>query len=587
MALRIAADNSTMVLCKIFMLLSFFDGRLTFSLLSIYSGASPLPRNHFDRLALRVASSFHHLRIKSKSTRQNYLYLAEHKNNASTVTMNTTEPPHKTTDDEQPVNDWVQRLIGFAAQCENEGILGLAQATVKQTTSITLKLATAVTSTACHIVSEAGRAVMQQHHLEEKEEEWYDLPLPHNATQVTREKKETPFLFKIAFQITDVMLASISPALSSNNSSIHSAYSYGIDSRLIEDDDIMVDTTSCSLNNEDFQDAHSCACDESSVYSVYFDANATVSTSCSESDETNDNGSIDRSSSDDTEESQSYIIDSLPNNMLYTTATTSSPTYFLDLSNDLLSKIDIDIPLMKGNNKKGDSFAFNSDANNETAVQAVLDALIRYSLELVADNNVSINWHPDDVTKRLLENYAATTSANTQWMQLLEREVLKWTTQVNNTPMLKTRGIVNMTPTELNDLLLDCTKVQQYNKCSLGKKDLCAFYPLCGGEVKIVEHIMQIPIVGGKVETLSLTHSRPLDNNSFVIVSRSVKKELNDDISNPCFSISSLRSIEGTNKTELTTLTSISSLPVPKFLIHRVAFHGADDFFCNLRKITF
>jgi hypothetical protein len=98
----------------------------------------------------------------------------------------------------------------------------------------------------------------------------------------------------------------------------------------------------------------------------------------------------------------------------------------------------------------------------------------------------------------------------------------------------------------------------------------------------------QWTIVGGKVETLSLTHSRPLldDNAGFVIVSRSVKKELNDDISNPCFSISSLRSIEGTEKTELTTLTSISSLPIPNFLMHRVAFYGADDFFCNLRKIT-
>jgi hypothetical protein len=547
--------------------------------------------------------------------------------------MNTVpSPPYKATDEEQSAkNDWVQRLIGFAAQCENEGILGLAQATVEQTTSITFQLASAVTSTACHFVSEAGRAIMQQHHLEQEKEEKgrYDLPLQHNATQVRREStddKETPFLFKIAFQITEIMLASISPALSRNNSSMHSAYSsaysYGIDSRLIEDGDVfsttscswnnedfqdphssmhsayssaysygidsrliedgdVFSTMSCSLNNEDFQDAHSCACDES----VYFDANATVST-CSESDETNDTGSLDRTSSEDTEEeSQSCIIESMPN-MLYTTTTTttSSPTYFLDISSVLSSKIDIDIPLMKGNNNKCDSFAFNSDTNNEASVQAVLDALIQNSLELLAGNNLSINWQPDDATKRLLQR----PYEDVQWMQILEREVLKWTTQVDNTPMLKTRGIINMTPKQLNDLLLDCTKVQEYNKCSLGKKDLCAFYPVCGGEVKIVEHIMQIPIVGGKVETLSLTHSRPLldDNAGFVIVSRSVKKELNDDISNPCFSISSLRSIEGTEKTELTTLTSISSLPIPNFLMHRVAFYGADDFFCNLRKIT-
>lgn len=105
---------------------------------------------------------------------------------------------------------------------------------------------------------------------------------------------------------------------------------------------------------------------------------------------------------------------------------------------------------------------------------------------------------------------------------------------------------------------------------------------------------MQIPLVGGKVETLSLTHSRSLQSFSdgsvesdegFVIVSRSVKKELNDAVDNPCFSVSKLRSIAGKDKTELTTLTSISSLPIPQFLMHRVAFYGADDFFGNLRKI--
>mmetsp|Transcript_20520 Transcript_20520/g.30795 ORF Transcript_20520/g.30795 Transcript_20520/m.30795 type:complete len:277 (-) Transcript_20520:514-1344(-) len=276
--------------------------------------------------------------------------------------------------------------------------------------------------------------------------------------------------------------------------------------------------------------------------------------------------------------------------MLYaTTSITPSPTYFLDVPDVLLSKMDndIEVPLMKCEHNAGECFAINNNAGNETYVQTILDALIRHSLELLADNNLSIKWQPDDTTKKILRQNISTSYEDVQWMQLLEEQVLKWTTQVDNTPMLKTRGIINMTPNQLNNLLLDCERVQEYNKCSLGKKDICAFHPLCGGEAKIVEHVMQIPIVGGKVETLSLTHSRPLvdDNAGFVIVSRSVKKELNDTVGNPCFSISSLRSIAGTEKTELTTLTSIS-LPIPKFLMHRVAFYGADDFFCNLRKIT-
>jgi len=498
-----------------------------------------------------------------------------------------TESSHPNMAEEQPANEWVQRLIGFAATCENEGILGLAQATVEQTTSLTFQVASAVTSTACHIVSEAGRAMLHQNHLEEEEEETNHLPLQYSAQEVAREtteEKEAPFLIKIAFQFTDIMLATISPALSSNNTRMHSTYSNGTELRLLQDVD-----TSRSLNNEEFYDAHSCAVDESSVYSVYFDANATVST-CSESDDTNDTGSFDKSSSsEDTEESQSCIIESIPNMLYATTSIAPSPTYFLDVPEVLLSKMDndIEVPLMKCENKAGECFAFNNDVGNKHYVQNVLDALIRHSLELLADNNLSIKWQPDDTTKKILQRYTATSYEDVQWMQILEEQVLKWTTQVDNTPMLKTRGIIKMTPNELNNLLLDCTRVQEYNKCSLGKKDLCAFHPLCGGEAKIVEHVMQIPIVGGQVETLSLTHSRPLvdDNAGFVIVSRSVKKELDDTVGNPCFSISSLRSIAGTEKTELTTLTSIS-LPIPKFLMHRVAFYGADDFFCNLRKIT-
>lgn len=491
---------------------------------------------------------------------------------------------------EQPANEWVQRLIGFAAQCENEGILGLAQATVDQTTSLTFQVASAVTSTACHIVSEAGRAVMHHSQFDEEKEEMDLAPLQHCAQEVTREsthEKEAPFLIKIAFQFTDIVLATISPSLSSKHASIPPAYSNGTELRLLNDADI-ASTTSCSLNNEElFYDANSCAVDECSVHSVYFDANATVST-CSASDETNDTGSFEKSSSEETDESQSFVIESIPN-MLYAT-TRPSPTYFLDVSDALLSKLDndIDVTLMKCDNNVGECFALNSDASNEVYVQAVLDALIRHSLDLLADNNLYIKWQPDDTTKNLLQQNTLTSyDDDVQWMQLLEKQVLKWTTQVDGTPMLKTRGIVNMTPKQLNNLLLDCSKVKQYNKCSLGKKDLCAFNLLSGGEAKIVEHAMQIPIVGGKVETLSLTHSRSLPDDSagFVIVSCSVKKELNDTVGNPCFSISSLRSIAGTEKTELTTLTSIS-LPVPKFLMHRVAFYGADDFFCNLRKIT-
>ncbi len=512
--------------------------------------------------------------------------------------------------DDSGGDDWIKHLIGFAAQCENEGLFGLAKATVDQTTSLTFQLASAVTSTACHIVSEATHALI--HH--QPDESSYVLPLHythhHHYQDEKREQKEkdeqqnneAPFLLKLAFQVSDIMLATISPVLSNNNGRGYVEYR-GDTIRLIEDDaDDMISTRSissfCSLNNNDdfFHDAYSCDWDNDNN-SVYFDANATAST-CSESDSTNEddtNESIDKSSSFDSDESQSCIIESLPDSMLAADAAAeSSQTFFLDISGPLLSKLDdIGIPLMKDDNN---TVCFKlGNQNSETSVRPVLDGLICHSLELISSEN-SLDWQPDDTTKKTLQRYEQASYDNNQWVQTLENEVLKWTTQVDNTPMLRTQGIINMTPTQINDLLLDCSRVKEYNKCSLEKRDLCTLpsSSSCSGEARIVEHIMQIPLVGGKVETLSLTHSRPLqsfndgsveDDEGFVIVSRSVKKELNGTVDNPCFSVSKLRSIAGTDKTELTTLTSISSLPIPQFLMHRVAFYGADDFFGNLRKM--
>ena len=501
-------------------------------------------------------------------------------------------------------DDWIQHLVGFAVQCENEGILGLAKATVEQTTSVTFRLASAVTSTACRIiVSAAGPFMIQQQLNQTEDDSSYVLPLYHeqkvDRTYSNKDvHNESPFLLKIAFQVTDIMLSTISPVLSNHsNGSRYIEYNGVGSSRLIEGNaDDMFISRSCSWNSEDyFHDAYSCACDES-TYSIYFDATAST---CSESDshDDTDTGSVDKSFDADESQSQSCIIESIPNIMVQQDTPSSCPTYYLDIPKQILSKMDVvDIEVMKGDNSKCDCFALNSDRNNEASVQAVLNMLIRHSLELLSENNVSLKWHPDDTTKKILQQYATSSNDDTEWMQTLEREVLKWTTQVDNTPMLKTQGIINMTPLELNDLLLDCTRTQEYNKFSLEKKDLCALIPKCGSgeaEAKIVEHIMKIPLVGTKVQTLSLTHSIPLhshtdsaDGADFIIVSHSVKKELNDAIPNPCFAVSTLRSISGTDKTELTSLTSISSLPIPKFLMHRAAFFGAEDFFCNLRKLT-
>ena len=151
---------------------------------------------------------------------------------------------------------------------------------------------------------------------------------------------------------------------------------------------------------------------------------------------------------------------------------------------------------------------------------------------------------------------------------------------------VRTQGVIDMAPLDLKELLLDCGRVHLFNKHSMGKKDICTFPRLRTGEAKIVKNVMKVPIVGGTVQTLSLTHSRSIENGGFIIVSQSVKEQPGETISNPFCSISILRPVPNSDKTELTNVAQTSSVPIPNFLMRKVGFLGAIDFFKNLRGLS-
>jgi hypothetical protein len=116
---------------------------------------------------------------------------------------------------------------------------------------------------------------------------------------------------------------------------------------------------------------------------------------------------------------------------------------------------------------------------------------------------------------------------------------------------------------------------------------------------------MKFPFVGTTMTTLSLTHARPLldDNNNdddgigggYIIVSQSVGEDSSSssgnnnssmESSNPYYSISIIQPvISNPNKTMLINVAQTSNVPIPKFLVHKVAFMSAVDFFKNLRAL--
>ena len=462
--------------------------------------------------------------------------------------------------------------------------VGFAQATLAQTTKIAVDVVTFPITTTCCIVSGASANVgwilsgkyfgdnSDDNRLIENEQ----FPSPDD------EHDNIPGVLKFVFHISEIVMGAISPAFAKNraermNHCHHKEtggeiVTYSDRRRNIENETSTDDVTS---TNDEFFDA----CDES----VFFDA---ISVQTPTLDSINHSLSIKESGD-------------IPKSI--TVEAEELTLFYLELS-DLLQEChetDLSVYSLEKNNKGGAFFAINGNASPKDSFQNVLNVLVKSAINVTSDDHATVgneasSWKPDGNTRKILQHHSIDRYSEHWCLHMLENEVLKWTGSFSNgIPALKTQGVVSMSPTELKELLLDSKRVQEFNKNSLGKKDLCVI-PSDIGESKIVENAIKIPIVGIIVKTLTLTHWRQIDfgvkaggEAGFIIVSRSVKKELNETETNPFYSISILRPVPNQPmKTELTNVAQVSCPSVPKFLVNRIGFMGATDFFINVRHLS-
>ncbi|KAL7483117.1 hypothetical protein ACHAW6_008768 [Cyclotella cf. meneghiniana] len=326
-----------------------------------------------------------------------------------------------------------------------------------------------------------------------------------------------------------------------------------------------------------------------------------------------------------TTDNSSTQTEAIPQTDLIDTSPQSCPvTYYLNFSS-LLAELDqhklSSLPLTKDINNNIFFLLNNSlclqQQDTMQSFSYMLDALVQNALQLTHQDSFDIPqdktntrplWKPEGDTKHILQrlqyiqNTTHPRNRDEEYTHLLQTAVLKWTATIetNNEQvrMIKTRGIVDMSPLELKDLLIDCRRGHLINKNSLGKRDVCVF-PCPVGTTTIVENTLKIPLVGGEICSLSLTHSRPLrldddDKGGYVIVSKSVQSEWNTSAQQqqrqqqqlPYYSVSVLRPVgEDAQTTDLVNVAQIAQVPVPKFLVNKIAFTSAVDFFSNLRRL--
>ena len=252
----------------------------------------------------------------------------------------------------------------------------------------------------------------------------------------------------------------------------------------------------------------------------------------------------------------------------------------------------------------------------------VIDALYDRGLQSAMDE--SDVWVPVRDTEKILSK-RSTNSSNIDgpmgaWANAASgNEVLVWSAPCSHDghgseyPIVKARGLIPTTASRVLELLLDSSRVKQYNKMSLGRTDEQVFSkgvdkhmrcPETGiqGEAKIVRSKSQPPIIRKPVELRILLHGRRLHSDGetpkYITIGRSVwetaegKSDSSDASATRCemlLSANLIRDIECNNGglwCELTTITHAASPGgIPMSIGKRVGLAAAANYIRDIRSV--
>ena len=170
-------------------------------------------------------------------------------------------------------------------------------------------------------------------------------------------------------------------------------------------------------------------------------------------------------------------------------------------------------------------------------------------------------------------------------------------------PTVRAMGLVNMSPRAIVDLLVDSSRVHEYNKMSLGRTDVLVLqnnfeeegspFP---GITKVVQSESQPPLLRKRLQFVTLMHARRLEGgNGYIIVSRAVTRgEEPVDVkpgdilrSEILMGINIILDVEGDeNRAIMINQNHIRSPMVPLFIAKKIGLAAAEGFFDDIRALT-
>jgi len=207
-------------------------------------------------------------------------------------------------------------------------------------------------------------------------------------------------------------------------------------------------------------------------------------------------------------------------------------------------------------NENDTSVGNNRNQSEHTPIAPMaVDKLASFGVASALDESM---WQPDSKTEKLLKKTAGSGSNNnTAWMKCTfqngkisastcsfpsSKDVLIWSGSFkhglfgSDVPAIRSVGIVETSARKLMDLLVDSSRVKEYNKISLGRKDVIKFdgdLENDGPFGKAITKVMRSESKPPMLKPLALTsilHAKQLpDKSGYLIVSRGVHRPGSED----------------------------------------------------------
>ena len=225
-------------------------------------------------------------------------------------------------------------------------------------------------------------------------------------------------------------------------------------------------------------------------------------------------------------------------------------------------------------------------------------------------------WHPDSKTEKLLKK-----SHCPEWMKRTFKpglvrlpqnespevnDVFIWTGNFkpglygSDLPAIRAAGLVNMSAKALMELLVDSSRVKEYNKLSLGRTDLVIFQDSMESEgpfgrsiTKVMKSENKPPLVRKTLVFVSVLHAKELvDGSGYLVVSRAVHHPEEDSLSNAIKSeilmgVNLIRKVEGAEDSRCVIINAnhIRSPMVPMMVAKRIGVSAAIGFINDIRAV--